>query len=138
MKCFGQENCKKVTTPLPGGYKPLKNDGQATKQEIQQFQSIIGSLLYLTLGSRPDIAYAVILLSQFMANPSKEHINKAMNIIKYVRSTVNAKITYNGRNKEGLIAYADADWASDSIDRKSVTGFIIILAGAPIGWISRK
>src|SRR6266568_9444280 len=138
VKCFGQENCKPVTTPLPGGYKPLICDEQATKENISLYQSIIGSLLYLTLGTRPDIAYAVILMSQFMVNPSEEHIKKALYIVKYVKSMLNAKITYNGRNKEGLIAFADADWAADVASQKSVTGNVVKLAGGPVSWVSRK
>src|SRR6266704_6829531 len=50
VKRFGQENCKTVTTPLPGGYKPQSFDGKATAENISKYQSIIGSLLYLTLG----------------------------------------------------------------------------------------
>jgi hypothetical protein len=138
VKRFGQENCKPVTTPLPGGYKPQSFKGVATAQNRSKYQSIIGSLLYLTLGTRPDIAYAVILMSQFMTNPSEEHINKALHIVKYVSSTTNAKITYDGKNKEGLVAYADADWGSDHDTRKSVTGYVVKLAGAPISWVSRK
>ena len=113
VHCFGQENCKPVTTPLPGGYKPQHCETEATSEQRSQYQSIIGSLLYLTLGTRPDIAYAVILMSQFMTNPSEEHIKKALYIVKYVKSSLNMKITYDGRSKEGLLAYADADWAAD-------------------------
>src|SRR6266704_2579533 len=120
VKRFGQENCKTVTTPLPGGYKPQSFDGKATAENISKYQSIIGSLLYLTLGTRPDIAYAVILMSQFMTNPSDEHINKSLYIIKYVNSTLKASMTYNGLNREGLIAYADADWAADNISRQLI------------------
>ena len=100
VKRFGQENCKPVTTPLPGGYKPQSFKGVATAQNRSKYQSIIGSLLYLTLGTRPDIAYAVILMSQFMTNPLDEHIQKALHSIKYVSSIANACITYNGENRE--------------------------------------
>ena len=75
---FGQENCHHVTTPLPGGYKPISRsaDDRASPQEINHYQLIIGSLLYLTLGTRPDIAFAVILMSQFMVNPSEDHVKR--------------------------------------------------------------
>jgi hypothetical protein len=95
-------------------------------------------LLYLTLGTRPDIAYAVIAMSQFMVDPSKEHTNKALHIIKYVKSTVNAKIVYNKGEKEGLIGYADSDWGTCKSTGKSITGYLIKLAGAPVSWVSRK
>ncbi len=77
-------------------------------------------------------------MSQFMVNPSEEHIKKALYIVKYVKSMLNVKITYNGRNKEGLIAYADADWAADVASWKSVTGNVVKLAGGPVSWVSRK
>src|SRR6201994_664877 len=152
---FGQNNCNDVTTPLPGGYHPqnftlvreilydkweveTRKEPKATPQQLQKYQSIIGSLMYLTLGTRPDITYAVIVMSQFMANPTEEHINKALHIVKYVKSTMNARLTYNGSGREGLLAYTDADWGADKVNRKSVTGYIVKLAGAPVSWTSRK
>ena len=93
---FGQENAKPARTPLPAGYIPKPNDKQATSEQRSYYQSIIGSLLYLTLGTRPDIAHAVIMMSQFMVNPSEEHIQKALYIIKYVGSNLKGKIIYNG------------------------------------------
>ena len=133
---FGQQNCKPTRTPLPAGYKPMANMAKATSKEVTFYQKIIGSLLYLTLGTRPDITESVIKMSQFMVNPSKEHLQKAMYIVKYVASTLNCKIPYT--KNEGLIAYADADWASDTVGRKAVSGNLIMLAGAPILWSSRK
>ena len=65
---FGQENAKPARTPLPAGYIPKPNDKQATSEQRSYYQSIIGSLLYLTLGTRPDIAHAVIMMLQFMVN----------------------------------------------------------------------
>lgn len=138
VKRFGQENAKPARTPLPAGYVPKPNNGTATSQQRSHYQSIIGSLLYLTLGTRPDIAYAVIMMSQFMVNPSEEHIQKALYIVKYVATNPNGKIIYNGKQKEGFVAYCDADWAGDQINQKSVTGYIVKLAGGPVSWVSRK
>jgi hypothetical protein len=90
------------------------------------------------LGSRPDIAHAVIMMSQFMVNPSEDHIQKALHIVRYINTHSHAEIWYDGLQQEGFIAYADADWASDTISRKSVTGYIIKLAGGAVSWVSRK
>ena len=109
-----------------------------TSQERSYYQSIIGSLLYLTLGTRYDITQAVIMMSQFMVNPSREHIAKALYIVKYVNSTINGKLIYNGFDNKGLITYSDVDWAGDQITCRSVTGNLVLLAGGPISWISRK
>jgi hypothetical protein len=73
--------------------------------------------LFLALGTRPDIVHAVIMMSQFMVNPSEEHINKALHIVRYVNTNLDGKICYDGKQQEGFIAFADADWASDQISR---------------------
>jgi hypothetical protein len=135
---FGQHNCKPVRTPLPAGCVSEENKETCTSEQRSYFQSIIGSLLYLALGTRPDIEFAVIHMSQFSANPSEKHIQQALYIIRYVASTLDAKITYDGKSKEGFIAYADADWAGDPINRKSVTSYVVKLAGSVVSWKSRK
>ena len=112
VECFGLINCKPVQTPLPTGYSPLPNKEEANPDERSYFQQIIGSLLYLALGTRPDIIYAVILMSQFSANPSQDHIQKALYIVRYITHTIDSKIVYK-KNGSGFIAYADTDWASD-------------------------
>ena len=73
-KCFGQENCKEVSTPLPTGYSPRPNKGNTNPTLRSHYQSVIGSLLYIMLGTRPDIAYSVIKMSQFFANPLEEYL----------------------------------------------------------------
>ena len=70
---FGMSNARGAVTPLPGGYVPTESKGQCDPEFRQKYQSIIGSLLYITLGTCPDITYAMTKLSQFSANPSKEH-----------------------------------------------------------------
>ena len=69
-------------------------------------------LLYLILGTRPDIAFAVMKMAQFAANLSKEHLTKALYICKYLAGTMDYSLQY-GLKQLGLYAYADADWASD-------------------------
>jgi hypothetical protein len=64
------------------------------------------------LGTRPDIAFAVTKMAQFAANPSEEHLIKALYICKYLAGTTDYSLQY-GLKQEGLYAYADADWASD-------------------------
>jgi hypothetical protein len=135
---FGQQNAKPTYVPLPVGYQPKANEGTAKPEQRSYYQSIIGSLLYLALGTRPDIVHAVIMMSQFMVNPSEDHINKSLHIVRYVNTNLNSKIGYDGKQEEGFIAYADADWASDHISQKSVTGYIIKLAGGAVSWVSRK
>ncbi len=135
---FGLENSKPTRTPLPTGYNPTAATLPCSKEQRHDYQMIIGSLLYLALGTRPDITYPVILMSQFCANPNQEHIQKALYIVKYVNTTLKTQIVYNNRKKEGFIAFADADWGADRISRKSITGNVVKLAGGAISWVSRK
>ena len=76
-------------------------------------------------------------MSQFSANPSHDHIQKALYIVKYIAHTIDSKIVYK-KNGSGFIAYADADWASDRITRISVTGYVLMLAEGTVSWVSRK
>lgn len=90
------------------------------------------------LGTRPDIAFAVIKLSQYSANPSPDHLAKALYIVRYLLGTMNYAVVFDGNSDKGIIVYSDSDWASDPDDRKSHTGMITKLATGPICWTSHK
>jgi len=135
----GMQNCKFAATPLPAGYipEPVSPDTVIDPELRSRYQTVIGSLLYLTLGTRPDIAFAVTKLAQFAARPTKEHLNKALYICRYLAGTRNYNTEYDGSGGEGLIACTDSDWASDHASPKSQTGFFLKLAGGAISWTSR-
>ena len=130
-------NCKPARTPLPEGYNPVANTEAPNAERRSRFQMVIGSLLYLMLGSRPDIAFAVTKLAQQSANPSKDHLNKALYICRYLQGTRNYKLEYDGKSGLGLVAYVDSDWGSDPNTRRSQTGFMLKLAGGVFSWTSR-
>ena len=112
----GMQDCKSAATPLPAGYmpEPVSQDTAIDPELRSRYQTVIGSLLYLMLGTRPDIAFAVTKLAQFAARPSKDHLNKALYICRYLRGTSNYCLSYNGASGQGLVACTDSDWASDS------------------------
>ncbi|KAF8828358.1 hypothetical protein HHX47_DHR4000721 [Lentinula edodes] len=80
LKHCSMENAKMADTPLPAGFQPESTKGQLNSTLHSKFQMVIGSLLYLMLGTRPDISFAVTKLAQHAANPSQEHLNKALYI----------------------------------------------------------
>jgi hypothetical protein len=137
LQQFGMENAKASPTPLPTGYTPSENNAAPDSNLRTRYQSVIGSLLYLMLGTRPDIAYAVIKMSQFSANPSQEHLDKALYIMRYLAGTQNYSIVYDGEKSEGLQAFTDSDWAADLIKRRSTTGYFVTLASSVVCWQSR-
>jgi hypothetical protein len=136
LERFKMTNAKTATTPLPSGYQPVENKGPVNSVLRQKYQSVIGSLLYLMLGTRPDIAYAVIKMSQFSANPSQTHLDKVMYIMCYLVGTQDYKIVYDGQKGEGLQAYTDSDWAADEIKCRSTTGYFATMASGSVCWQS--
>ena len=135
----GMSNAKSAVTPLPAGYVPTKPAPEyaAPRDLRSRYQTVIGSLLCLMLGTRPDIAYAVTKLAQYAANPLQEHLDKALYICRYLVGTQHYCLAYNGSSGKGLHAITDSDWASDKSDRRSQSGYFVSLAGGLISWTSR-
>ena len=101
------------------GTVPTESKGQANPDFKQKYQSIIGSLLYIMLGTRPDICFAVTKLAQFAANPSSEHMKCANNICRYLNSTSNYALVFDGSRDGGLIAFTDSKLAGGIFSWKS-------------------
>ena len=103
-----------------------------------RFQQVIGSLLYIMLGTWPDIAYAVTALSQHAAKSSQEHLDKALYICQYLLGTHFYSLVFDGTSKAGLIAFTNSDWASDPNTHRSQTGWFIKLANCIFSWKSQQ
>jgi hypothetical protein len=95
--------------------------------------------MYAMLGTRPDIAYSVGALSQYSANPGKEHLAAVNRVFRYLNHSRNYKLVYNGKvRNDDFTGYSDSDWAGDSRDHRSISGFVFKIAGAAISWSSKK
>ena len=81
IECFKLNNAKVTHTPLPSGYNPAPNPKTTTSQLYSCYQLVIGLLLYIMLGTYPDIAFSVIKMSQFSLNSSEDHLQKALYIV---------------------------------------------------------
>ena len=91
------------------------------------------------LGTRPDIAFAVIKRLQFSSNPMEEHLQKALYIVRYLSITKDLCIEYSATgNQNGLCAYSDTDWAGDVETSRSTTGYAIFLENGIVSWLSRR
>ena len=135
---LGMSDATHINTPLPTGYEPMTNDQPLDHKIRSQYQSVIGSLLYLMIGTRPDICFAVIKMSQFSANPSSDHLKHAIGMARYLAKTADLYIKYDGSFRSGLMSYTDSDWASDKNDRHSTSGFFTLLSGGVVSWTSKK
>jgi len=130
-------NAITANTPLLHRYTPVAHTGNPDPTLQTQYQAIISSLLYLMLGTCPDIAFAVIKLSQFSANPSKEHYEQAKYIYHYLAGTKDYTMVFDGNTNEGLIVHSDSNWTTDINNCCSITGYFFKLAGSSVSWLSR-
>ncbi|TFY59187.1 hypothetical protein EVJ58_g5934 [Rhodofomes roseus] len=138
LERFQMSNCKSARTPLPAGAVLEKNTDIASEIFRTRYQSIIGSIMYAMLGTRPDISFAVTRLAKFSSNPSKEHMKFAYYVLRYLQGTKELALCYDGGSNSGLIAYSDSDWAEDRDDRHSTSGFVFLMANCVVSWVSRR
>ncbi|UYV76125.1 hypothetical protein LAZ67_13002672 [Cordylochernes scorpioides] len=116
-----------------------KDDQEIEEMNKIPYRQTIGSLMYLMTGTRPDIAYAVSRVSQFMNNPGPSHWTAVKKIFGYLKATKNIGICFGGSScTSTLIGFSDADFAGDLDTRKSTTGYVFMLNNGPISWCSQK
>jgi len=126
---------KPLLTPLSTATK-LTKDGEPLDTSVDHYSQMIGTLMYLSACTRPDIAQAVGALARYMAAPTVAHWQAAKGILRYIAGTVNYGITF-GKSGLTLEAYCDADYAGDIDTRRSTTGYVYTLCGGAISWSSR-
>lgn len=124
--------------PLDVGYNKVECDDKLSDKRI--YQKVIGQLLYISTNTRPDIAASVSILSQKLSDPTRNDLNEAKRVIRYLKGTSKLKLMLSSLKEENheLFGYADANWAECKIDRKSNSGQIFMLNGGIISWACRK
>jgi len=157
LQRFNMSECKPASTPLNtgAGERLTAAMSPATAAEMEEmrripYRSAVGSLMYLMIATRPDIAYAVGVVSRFLENPGKFHWQAVKHILRYVRGTVDTVLQLGGcphvsaelgtgrASHAELSGYCDADWASDDDTRRSTTGYIFTLGTGAISWSSKR
>ncbi|GAA0173738.1 transmembrane signal receptor [Lithospermum erythrorhizon] len=137
LKKFNMQNVNPVSTPIECGVKLSKDDSYGEQVNPTLFKSLVGSLRYLTC-TRPDILFAVGLVSRFMEKPSTSHLKEAKRILRYLKGTLYHGLLYSTSQDFRLMGYCDSDFAGDIDDRKSTTGFVFLLGNNVISWSSKK
>ncbi|KAI5321215.1 hypothetical protein L3X38_030286 [Prunus dulcis] len=135
LKRAGMEACKLSVTPCKPHSSVLRNEGSLLTDPTQ-FRSIVGALQYLTF-TRPDIAFAVNSVCQFMQAPTDVHVGLVKRILRYLHGTLEYGLTFT-TGSTSLTGYCDADWAGDPNSRRSTTGYVVFLGNNPVSWSSRK
>jgi hypothetical protein len=141
LERFHLQAAKNAQIPMNTGTVLSTDQSPTTHAEFEDMQDVpyqraVGSLMYAATSTRPDIAFAVATLSQFMRNPGRAHWEAAKHVMCYLKGTASLGLTL-GSTDAGLEAYVDADWASQP-HRHSMSGYVVLLNGGPVAWSARK
>lgn len=140
LRRFKFVNCHSVSTPIDPKLRINLIERNEENMEEKPVRELIGCLMYLMLGSRPDISFGVNYLSRYQDRNRKEVWVSLKRLLRYLKGTTNMQLVYkrNKIEKHILSCYVDADWATDINDRKSVSGYLIKIFGNVVSWITRK
>lgn len=136
IKKYKLENSKCYETPMKTN---LKLEGSNEINTSIQYRNLIGELLYISTGTRPDITFSVNYLSRYQNCYDETHYKYALRVLKYLYLTKNFKLAFTKNCKiDVLDCFVNSDWTGDTVDRKSTSGYIIRLFGNPILWKTHK
>jgi len=137
LQKYGMTDANPASTPADVNVKLQKSDNISKDVDPVMYQSMVGSLLYAAIATRPDISQAVGVVSKFNSDPSSAHLTAVKRIFRYLKGTVMLGLRYE-KSGNALIGYSDADWAGDLDNRRSTTGNTFMMAGAAISWFSKR
>ena len=144
LKKFDMEDCKPVGTPLDPGSKLSIADSPQTIEDAAVMRSkpyaeAVGTLMYIAIATRPDIAYAVGVLSRFSSNPGVAHWKAVQHLFRYMQATKDLKLTYapDPSQTDLFTTYCDADFAGNIDNKRSTSGYVVKIGTGAVSWSSR-
>ena len=132
---FGLNDCKPCYTPAEVE-QLVKSDGMSTVK--YPYREAVGSMMYLMLCTRPDIANAVGCVAKYCESYDSTHWIAVKRILRYLKTTSNYSLVFTGNERSKLTCYADASWADDLDTRRSTTGYLFKLNGNLVSWKSQR
>ena len=140
---FGMRECRGVVTPLEPNVKFSKTQGATTEEEVKIMETVpykqaIGSLMYLMVSTRPDIASSIQVFAKYMQNPGVEHWEGVKRVFRYLKSTMKMCVRYERGHSSQVSGFCDSDYAGDVDTMRSTAGYIFLLAGGAISWSSKR
>ena len=127
---------KPVGFPIEQNHKLGQASGELLV-DPESYRRLVGRLIYLAV-TRPDLAYSVHILSQFMHEPRTEHWEAALRVVRYLKGTPGQGILLRSDSELTLQGWCDSDWAACPITRRSLTGWLVFLGQSPISWKTKK
>ncbi|RVW42081.1 putative mitochondrial protein [Vitis vinifera] len=133
----GMSGCQPVNTPIEEGMKLCVEPNQVSIDK-GRYQRLVGRLMYLA-HIRPDLAYALNVVSQYMHNPGEQHMNAVMRILRYLKNALGKRILFaKNIDHQSIEVYNDTDWAGAVDDRRSTSGYFTFVGGNLVTWKSKK
>nr|XP_051217850.1 uncharacterized mitochondrial protein AtMg00810-like [Lolium perenne] len=127
--------CRPAPTPVEQNLRILADSGESVDKG--RYQRLVGRLIYLS-HTRPDIAYAVSIVSRYMHDPRTSHLDAVYRILRYLKGCPGKGILFSNYGHLKIEGYTDADWAGCLDDRKSTAGYCMFLGGNLVSWRSKK
>ena len=140
LKRFGLHDANPSDTPASTTVDLVPANANDALVNKTVYQQMVGTLIWLTQGTRPDIANAVQKVTQFAVASNKQHETAVKRIFRYLKGTINMGIEYSKSNDTKLTfeGYSDSDWAGDKNDRRSTAGYLFKMNGKLVSWQSKK
>ena len=136
LERFQMTSCRPIGTPLEPAENVSLHD-PSPQIDLDRYRNVVGCLVWLSY-SRPDICYAVSILSSFSTKPRQQHWNCAMRTLRYIRGTFDHGVFYRHSSGCTLFGWCDSDWAGNPDTRRSTTGVVFTLGSGPISWSSKR
>ncbi|RVW81598.1 Retrovirus-related Pol polyprotein from transposon RE1 [Vitis vinifera] len=136
LKETGKIEAKPCTTPMVPNVQLMPDDGDPFYNP-ERYRRVVGKLNYLTV-TRPDIAYAVSVVSQFTSAPTIKHWAALEQILCYLKKAPGLGILYSSQGHTRIECFSDANWAGSKFDRRSTTGYCVFFGGNLVAWKSKK
>ena len=137
---FGMDKCTSVKTPMEERLSESNRGQTLSKDEQAKYRMIVGSLLYLSCWTRPDISFAVSELSRFVSSAGEVHMKAANRVLRYLKGSREFGLQYSKSSDpiNVLWGYVDSDWAGCLDTRKSTSGYVLMLNGCAISWNAKR
>jgi len=105
--------------------------------ELHEYRSMVGTLLYFAVTTRPDISFAVGVLTRYMSSPTTDHFTFAQNVLSYLHDTANLGLVYHAYDTAKFEGFSDSDWAADKRTRNSTTAYVFTYNDTAVSWNSK-
>ena len=139
LRDYGMADCKPAATPMDTNLNlnPAENGYEALSEIKLWYQGAVGALMYLMLGTRPELAFAISVVSRYSANPTDAHVSTIKRIFRYLKGILNYELIFRGSTSP-LVGYTNIDWAGDKGTRRSTSGYTFNIGSGAISWSSKR